>query len=1221
MNTKFLTLIRTAALTVVAGLCGLPVAGATTVDLASTPMVTGVAKVIPPNIYFILDDSGSMNDEFMPDDVDNNNTKPCYKNWGYNRIYYNPNVTYIPPKNADGTSFANATYPLAKTDGYSSSSGTTDLSKTVTDLNNNPFTTTNGSKNVSVAHSAHGFSVGTLVTFSITPSGSATFRGITISTSTSYSITAVTANSYTIQVSNNATSSGTGGGNNVTETANVPGYFYYNYTSTPLSPPTTCASDASYSKQDMTTLTAAQKTNFANWYSYYRKRIMMMKAATGRAFVSVDDKYRVGFSTISEKATGASKFLNVTKYTCCTSTTQKYKFYQKLYGASTGNSTPLRGALSKAGRLFAGRLTGADGTANPVQYSCQQNFTILTTDGYWNTSNEATGSSTNYNTSNYSAYRADNVTSIGNWDKATLPTATTEGETTTVRPYLEPNAASYTNTLADIAAYYYRNDLYPSTGTGTVTQGGFLDDGVTRLDPRSNNVPTAGSDLATWQHMTTYTVGLGVAGNLQYREDYLTCSASDATCDYGKILQGTKDWPDPQTSSSSNTVTTRIDDLWHAAVNGRGAYLSASNPDSVVTALQKTLAAISIKNASAAAAATSSLEPVAGDNFAYVAQYTTGFWYGDLQARDIDLTTGTLSATVSWSAKTQLQGKVSTASDTRTIYTYSSAASNKLKTFVSANLSSEKSANYFKSSSSNPNGALSQYVLFTATEQGQATDDNMINFIRGQSGYENEAGNTYKLFRDRQYALGDIVDASPVFVKKPPFKYTDAGYASFVTTNASRTAMVYVGANDGMLHAFNAATGAEVWSYIPSMVIPYLYKLADASYANNHRFYVDGQITIGDAYDGTNWKTVLIGGLGGGGKGFYALDITNPSSPRALWEFNESSDGDMGYSYGNPILTKRNSDGKWVVLVTSGYNNTGGDSKGRLFVLDAFTGARLSEIKTDNAVTDPNVSGIGKINNYVLNTLTDNTTQYVYGGDLGGSLWRFDIDDESSVKLGKTSSTTGNQPITVKPELARIRDTSGTYYRVVYFGTGRFLGLSDVSVSAPSITVAQGIYAVKDTGGDLGVLTQSAANLQAQTLNSSVTPRTIPTPVAVDWGSKNGWYVTLPVGELVNIDLKLQLGTLVVLTNEPNDDYCSVGGRSWLYSLGYRSGASVVSGSTAVGQLAGNSIASGVTMIRLPNNKLVALVTLADTTVKPFNPGVESGVGVGIRRVSWRELN
>lgn len=1214
MNTKFKTLVRSAAVTAAAGLCGLSIAGATTVDLANAPMVTGVSKVIPPNIYFILDDSGSMNDEHMPDSVEDNDDKNCYRNFGYNKIYFNPNVTYIPPKNADGTSFPDADYNNVLANGYDTSSGYSDLAKTYYDLTSNPYTTTNGSKNVTVTHNSHGYSVGTVVNFS----PAKTFRGVTISGN--YSITAVlSGNTYRIVAATNATSSGSGGGSGVVERTDVARGYYYSYTSNPANPSTSCATNASYTK--VTPSTSAAKTNYANWYTYYRKRIMMMKAATGRAFTAVDNKYRVGFSTISEKGTSADEFLNVKKYECCGTSTQKYLFYQNLYAATTGGTTPLRGALSKAGRLFSGRLSGADGVNNPVQYSCQQNFTILTTDGYWNKSDESTGSSTNYNTSNYSAFRADNVTAIGNWDKQTLGTATNQGESSTVRPYMEPNTSTYSDTLADIAAYFYRNDLYPESGGGTVTQGGYLEDGSTRLDPRSDNVPTAGSDTATWQHMTTYTVGLGVAGSLKYREDYLTCPATDSDCDYGKILQGTKNWPDPDVSSSSNTVTTRIDDLWHAAVNGHGAYLSASNPDSVVDALEKTLAAISIKNASAAAAATSSLEPVAGDNYAYVAQYTTGFWYGDLQARDIDLSTGALSATVTWSAQTKLQTKVGASTDSRTIYTFSSAASNKLKSFESANLATEKSANYFKSNSSNPNGALTQYPLWTATDQAAATDDAMIEFIRGRSGKEDEAGNTYKLFRDRQYVLGDIVDTSPVFVKAPPFKYTDSGYATFVSDNASRTAMVYVGANDGMLHAFNAATGAEAWAYIPSMVIPQLYKLADAGYANNHRFYVDGQITIGDAYSGSAWKTILIAGLGGGGRGFFALDITDPANPKALWEFSDSSDNDMGYSYGNPILTKRNSDGKWVVLVTSGYNNTGGDSKGRLFVLDAFSGSKLAEIKTDDTVTDPNVSGIGKINNYVVNTLTDNTTQYVYGGDLGGTLWRFNLDVSSSKKLGKTSSTTGNQPITVKPELARIRDSSGNYYRVIYFGTGRFLGLSDVGSTAPSIAVAQGIYAVKDTDSDLGVLSQSGAALQAQTLDSSVTPRTIPSPVVVDWGTKNGWYVTLPVGELVNIDLKLQLGTLVVLTNEPNDDYCSVGGRSWLYALGYRSGASVVSGSTAVGQLAGNSIASGVTMIRLPNHKLIALVTLADTTVKPFNPGVESGVGVGVRRVSWRELN
>ncbi|MEY2920640.1 MAG: hypothetical protein RL261_1945, partial [Pseudomonadota bacterium] len=534
-------------------------------------------------------------------------------------------------------------------------------------------------------------------------------------------------------------------------------------------------------------------------------------------------------------------------------------------------------------------------------------------------------------------------------------------------------------------------------------------------------------------------------------------------------------------------------------------------------------------------------------------------------------------------------------------------------------------AGYFKSNGSNPGGSLTQYGTWSATQQTAATDDAMIEFLRGQSRYEDEATNTTRLFRDRTYALGDIVNAAPVFVKKPPFKYTDTGYTSFVSANVDRAGTVYVGANDGMLHAFDAETGNERWAYVPSAVIPTLYRLADAGYANNHRYYVDGPITVGDAYDGSQWRTVLIGGLGRGGKSFYALDVTNPASPKALWEFGTAQDGDMGYSYGNAVLTKRASDGKWVVLIASGYNNTGGDSKGRLYVLDAITGAILSEIITDNSVNDPDLSGIAKISNWVLNTLVDNSTQYVYGGDLGGALWRFDLSANTSQRLGRTSATAGNQPITVRPEVARVRDTAGNYYRAVYFGTGRYLGFGDLAVTAPSSTVAQAIYAVKDTGTDLGVLTSAGAKLVAQTVDSSGDaaglPRTIPNPVAVDWQAQNGWYVNTPVGERVNVDLKLQLGTLVGVSNKPDDDYCFVGGKSWLFALDYRTGAAIQGQqTTAVGFPIGASIATGVTLVRLPTNKLIAIVTQADTTVRAMSVPVAPGAAAGVRRMGWREI-
>jgi len=378
---------------------------------------------------------------------------------------------------------------------------------------------------------------------------------------------------------------------------------------------------------------------------------------------------------------------------------------------------------------------------------------------------------------------------------------------------------------------------------------------------------------------------------------------------------------------------------------------------------------------------------------------------------------------------------------------------------------------------------------------------------------------------------------------------------------------------------------------------------------------------VGDAYDGTNWKTVLVGGLGLGGRAYYALDVTDPANPKALWEFGTSQDADIGYTYGNPIITKRMSDGKWVVVFASGYNNTLGDRKGRLYVVDAFTGAKLQEIITDDSVNDPNVSGIAKAANWVLNTLVDNSTQYVYGGDLGGSLWRFDLTADSSQRLGRTSSTAGNQPISVRPELSRIRDGSGTYHRAVYFGTGRYLGLGDLSPTAPSTAVAQGIYAVKDTGADLGIFTSAGANLVAQTLDTSGNPRTIPNPVSVDWATKNGWYVTLPVGERVNIDPRLQLGVLVVGANVPKDDYCLVGGTSWAYKLDFRSGAALVTANNkAVGKPIGNSLAVGLSLIRLVPNKLTALWTLADTSNPPDAIEVPPPPANATRRVGWREI-
>ena len=220
--------------------------------------------------------------------------------------------------------------------------------------------------------------------------------------------------------------------------------------------------------------------------------------------------------------------------------------------------------------------------------------------------------------------------------------------------------------------------------------------------------------------------------------------------------------------------------------------------------------------------------------------------------------------------------------------------------------------------------------------------------------------------------------------------------------------MVYVASNDGMLHAFNGGdstdpnAGQEAWAIIPREVLPRLNRLADTNWAQLHEYTVDATPTVGDVYDGTAWHTIMIAGLNKGGRAYYAVDITNPDSPVMLWEFNTTNDPDLGYTFGNPVISKLE-DGRWVVFATSGLNNvTPGDGKGYLYVLDAMTGSIIYKIGTGvGNTTTP--SGLTKIRNWVDNGAVDNTTKRVYGVDIQGHIWRFDVNNHLGNVAGPTS--------------------------------------------------------------------------------------------------------------------------------------------------------------------------------------------------------------------------
>src|SRR5262249_29250366 len=251
-----------------------------------------------------------------------------------------------------------------------------------------------------------------------------------------------------------------------------------------------------------------------------------------------------------------------------------------------------------------------------------------------------------------------------------------------------------------------------------------------------------------------------------------------------------------------------------------------------------------------------------------------------------------------------------------------------------------------------------------------------LNFLRGDRAPEADG------YRIRAYIMGDVVDAEPVSVRGGVGSYTDPGYALFHNTLDARPPMVFQAANDGMVHAFGANTGQENWAYIPSLVFPNLSELASPSYV--HHYYVDGTPVLADVDFGNTagggalyWRSILVGGLRAGGRGYYALDVTDPNvgnengaAGRVLWEFPNASTpasvvSNLGYSFGKPLIVKTRAYG-WVALVTSGYNNTTGDAKGHLYVLNARTGAVLVDLATADG-TSANQANLGQISGFVSN--------------------------------------------------------------------------------------------------------------------------------------------------------------------------------------------------------------------------------------------------------------
>ncbi|MDH7454170.1 PilC/PilY family type IV pilus protein [Luteimonas composti] len=841
---------------------------------------------------------------------------------------------------------------------------------------------------------------------------------------------------------------------------------------------------------------AAERQNYATWFSYHRTRMKAAKAGASAAFSELGNNVRVGFRTIWQRNGGQTTtnwprqavpipveyndglFEDVT--ISGTTHDNRSKWYSRLHNSIGQSGTPLHGALHQAGQYFSSdAATGPYGPqSGSAQLACRQNFTILTTDGYWNDwSNYPSGSRVG---------NADGTSS----DTINEPSTGASYTYTASAPFSDSHGGSE-GTLADVAMHYWKTDL---------------------REGMRNIVPTNGStNPAFWQHMVTFGLSIGLTGNTGFR------SVGEVPADYNA-------WPDPMPSENA----TRIDDLLHAAVNSRGAFVAASDPDEFTEGLRSALAAIVERTGSFSNVAANSTSLDAGTRV-FQANYVSSVWTGELRSQPVSVSGGAETVDCSgpnqpangWCASKGIPSsgrKVYTSNGHFDGVTRTPTTSNAIPLAFPSNATTAQLASLQR-----------QGPLLPAPVSGA----NNAAYIAGARTLEQSQTGGY--LRNRNHLLGDIIGSSPAFVPE--------------------TNTIYVGANDGMLHAIDAANGNELFAYLPGIINwKALGNLSRPDYS--HQYFVDGPVVVSSRQQ-TPGQNILVGALGKGGKGLFALDVTTPASFGASanieWERADTPLGNMGLVLGRPILARVNdaTAGKNAVLLGNGLNSTSG--RAALIVLDLATGDVIREIAVGPTGTSNGLSAPTGVLGPDGRTLA-----YVYAGDMLGNVWKFDLTSAAPAEWSGTSLFTASaggvsQPITGALTIATHPLTN---QRWIFFGTGRYITAEDVGSVA-----TQSMYGFVDDGTAI-VRAGTGANLTQRTVEvtTGVTNgypvRGFQEKTPLPAGSK-GWFIDLPVaGERVVQDAQVVATFLITASIIPTGDACESGGSGFINALDAFTGTS-----------------------------------------------------------------
>lgn len=1127
---------------------GSNVAVSPAVKVDQTPLT--VQPPIPPDITLMLDDSGSMNADYMPDYSSlASTTNDAMINASNNGVYYNPAVTYAPPPQFDGTPYPSQTnITSVPSNGFNSTPppGITgplvpvDLTqydaKYECDNSQNCGLNSDGSPKGHIVFSKAIQSTTTTATYSADAASGSDCQAIYDSMG----------GTGPILFNNGQPTSGSGN----CKFQYYISYHYFQYSTGPALAPvvhyvasTNKVGNGCGDLNTTTTPTCVLDTtagdgtngapvgvtvgqNIANWFAYYHTRMLMAKSGLMTALNNLNPGYRLAFGSINGNNTDGLPSLRFafndyfssggiiggkidnaiaqaqvfdsncfTSPSTCTpgaAATQRAAFWTWLAGETASGGTPLRSALNAVGQYYSTAdvttpttppTTGSNawdwmssdpgyatrGSAGNI--ACRQVYTILTTDGFWN--GDYSSSTTTDGASNTAA---PSVLDANGKAVATYsPTDPFQG-----------GGVTGGSSLADVAMYYWNHDL----------------------QTLPNNVSPNAADPACWQHMVTFTMGLGVtptgiagtaptSGSAPTTQDIFNWS-NDGGGPNSKFAISGFSWPTPAPDSEYN-----IADLEHAGVNGHGGFFQASDPQSFVTGIEAALKRAGERVASGSSLGANSTR-LATDTFVYQAQYFAGSWRGDLLAIGLNTATGAPNAKPTWSAAQQLTSAATPGNGSdrtypnRKIMTYNPTATTYASQFVP-----------FK----NDTNGLPALASDQLANLGSNAAD-VVNYLRGDNTNEKSNGGT---FRDRTTPLGDIVDSAPVYVGAPdatefngesftgltyttdtsgntysPFYCFASGCTIGSTTVAGqskRAGMIYVAGNDGMLHALDAKTGNELFAYLPGALLVNdtdpvtgqaepLANLANPAYgsaAMPHQDYNDGQLTVADAYvaltqEGEttpSWHTILVGTTGKGpARSVYALDVTNPgadgSGIKPLWERyagdtitgddcggSTNCSGYIGQMTGAPVIAQT-ADSTWSVLVGNGYNSPNGVAS--LLQFDLGTG-KLHVHATNSTASN----GLAPVYTW-MSSSSSGVTDLAYAGDLGGRVWQFNLSTTSCTKGTCTFTAT---PASTGVKIFAATDSGGKAQPItssvvvamnpadsslwMFFGTGEFLNQGDIS--------------------------------------------------------------------------------------------------------------------------------------------------------------------------------